>query len=195
MDKKTKYDGDNNNRGNSNSLDEHIIIDSVKWSITEYSLFVSKLVKKGLSLNTDKNLGKGWFCGVCVDYRGVLNFTDPFTLENKPYNNELIGAVGSFNLNDSEEYYVIPETDNKFVEILDYRGEIDPDFPLRDYSLRLNHSSSDSQIPSINSKVSIRKYDVAVSNFIRKEMQKGSLLDLFQIYIQEKIDRLKNLNK
>ena len=51
-------------------------------------------------------------------------------MENRPSNNNnnLIGAVGSFNLSDSQQYYVIPETDNKFVEVLDNKGEIDPDF-------------------------------------------------------------------
>ena len=47
-------------------------------------------------------------------------------MENRPSNNNnnnLIGAVGSFNLSDSQQYYVIPETDNKFVEVLDNKGK------------------------------------------------------------------------
>ncbi len=79
------------------------------------SVFVSKLVKKGLSLYNDQNLGKGWFSGVYVNDQSELNFTDLFTTENRPSsnnnNNNLIGAVGSFIPDDSQEYYVIPETD------------------------------------------------------------------------------------
>jgi hypothetical protein len=36
-------------RGKNKLVDEKAIKDTVKWSITEYSVFVSKLVKKGLS--------------------------------------------------------------------------------------------------------------------------------------------------
>ena len=160
--------------------------------MTEYSVFVSKLVKKGLSLNRDENL-KDWFSGIYVNDQGELNFTDPFTMNNKPakYNNyNIIGAVGSFNLDDSKEYYIIPETNNNFVEVLDNKGETDPDFPLKNYSLYLSrHSSSDSKHAD---RVSIRKYEDAVSNFIKNEIQKGSFLDLFEIYIEEKINKLNN---
>jgi hypothetical protein len=145
-------------------------------------------------LNTAENLGKGWFSGVYVNNQGELNSTDPFTMENRSTinNNNIIGAVGSFNLDDSQEYYVIPETNNKFVEVLDNKDEIDPDFPLKDYPLRLSHLfSSDSKYAD---KVSIRKYDDAVSKFIKNEIQKGSFLDLFEIYIEEKINKLNNLN-
>ena len=141
MNKRAEFDG-NNKRNNKSVVDEQAIKDSVKWSITEYSGFVSKLVKKGLSLYNDQNLGKGWFSGVYVNDQGELDFTDPFTMENRPpynNNNNIIGAVGSFNLDDSQGYYVIPETNNKFVEIFDNKGEIDPEFPLKDYRLRLNH--------------------------------------------------------
>jgi hypothetical protein len=188
-----KAEFDCSRRRNKKSIvDEQVIKDSVKWSITEYSVFVSKLVKKGLSLNADEKLGKGWFSGVYVNDQGELNFTDPFTMENRPTtnnnnNNNIIGAVGSFNLDDSQGYYVIPETNNKFVEVLDNKGEIDPDFPLKDYRLRLNHLSSDSKY---SSKASIRKYGDAVSNFIKNEIQKGSFLDLFEIYIEEKMNKL-----
>jgi hypothetical protein len=48
-------------------------------------------------------------------------------------------------------------------------------------------SSSDSKY---SSKASIRKYDDAVSNFIKNEIQKGSFLDLFEIYIEEKMNKL-----
>jgi len=187
-----EFDGDNGSRRNNKSINEQAIKDSVKWSITEYSVFVSKLVKRALSLNTDKKLEKGWFSGVYVNYQGEINFTDPFTMENRPANNDIIGAVGSFNLNDSQEYYVIPETNNKFVEVLDNKGETDPDFPLKDYPLHLIHISPDSKYAS---QVSIRKYDDAVSNFIKNEIQKGSFLDLFEIYIEKKINKLNNLNK
>ncbi|MGB9167738.1 MAG: hypothetical protein WCB31_02310 [Nitrososphaeraceae archaeon] len=192
MNKNVEFDGGNSIRRNNKSVNEKAIKDSVKWSITEYSVFVSKLVKRGLSLNIDKKLEKGWFSGIYVNYQGEINFTDPFTMDNRHTNNDIIGAVGSFNLNDSQEYYVIPETNNKFVEVLDNKGEIDPDFPLKDYRLHLRHISSDSKYAS---KVSIRKYDDAVSNFIKNEIQKGSFLDLFEIYIEEKINKLNNLNK
>ncbi|HJU58805.1 MAG TPA: hypothetical protein VJ583_03595 [Nitrososphaeraceae archaeon] len=188
MNKKGEFNG--SSRRNNKTLDEQAIKDSVKWSITEYSVFVSKLVKKGLSLNTAENLEMGWFSGIYVNEQGELNFTDPFTMENRPANNNnnIIGAVGSFNLNDSKEYYIIPETNNKFVEVLDNKGEMDPDFPLKDYSLRLSQLySSDSKYAS---KISIRKYDEAISNFIKNEIQKGSFLDLFEIYIEEKINKL-----
>ena len=187
MNKKVEFDGGNSIRRNNKSVNEKAIKDSVKWSITDYSVFVSKLVKRGLSLNINKKLEKGWFSGIYVDYQGEINFTDPFTMENRPANNDIIGAVGSFNLNDSQEYYVIPETKDKFVEVLDNKGDIDPDFPLKDYHLHLSHTSSDSKYTS---KVSIRKYDDAVSNFIKNEIQKGSFLDLFEIYIEEKINKL-----
>jgi hypothetical protein len=179
-------------RGKNKLVDEKAIKDTVKWSITEYSVFVSKLVKKGLSLHNDQNVGKGWFYGIYVNNQGEINFTDPFTMENRPSNNNnnnLIGAVGSFNLNDSQEYYVIPETDNKFVEVLDNKGEIDPDFPLKDYQLHLNNVSSNSKY---SNKASIRKFNDAVSIFIKNEIQKGSFLDLFEIYIEEKIRYIKN---
>jgi hypothetical protein len=184
LNKKTEFN--DSSRGNNKLVDEKAIKDSVKWSITEYSVFVSKLVKKGLSLNTDKNLGKEWFSRIYVNDQGEVDFTDPFTMENRPTtnnnNNNIIGAVGSFNLNDSKEYYIIPETNNKFVEVLDNKGEIDPDFPLKDYSLRLSQLySSDSKYAR---KISIRKYDEAISNFIKNEIQKGSFLDLFEIYIR-----------
>ena len=135
MNKRAEYDG--NNKRKNKSMDEQAIKDSVKWSITEYSVFISKLVKKGLSLNIAENLGKGWFSGVYVNDQGELNFTDPFTMENRPpnNNNNILGTVGSFNLDDSQEYYVIPETNNRFVEIFDNKGEIDPVFPLKDYQL------------------------------------------------------------
>ena len=191
MNKKAEFNGSTSRRNNK-SIDEQAIKDSVKWSITEYSVFISKLVKKGLSLNTAENLGKGWFAGVYVNDKGELNFTDPFTMENRPTNsnnNNIIGAVGSFNLNDSQEYYVIPGTDNKFVEVLDDKAEMDPDFPLKDYQPHLNNVTSNS---NYSSKASIRKYDDAVSLFIKNEIQKGSFLDLFEIYIGEKI---KILNK
>ena len=187
MNKRTEFDG--NNKRNNKSVDEQAIKDSVKWSITEYSIFISKVVKKGLSLNTAENLGKGWFSGVYLTDQGELNFTDPFTMENRPTNNNIIGAVGSFNLNDSQGYYVIPETNNKFVEVMDNKGEVDSDFPLKDYQPRLNNISPNSKF---SSKTGIRKYDDAVSNFIKNEIQKGSFLDLFEIYIEEKI---KVLNK
>ena len=193
MNKRAEFDG--NNKRKNNSINEQSIKDSVKWSITEYSVFISKLVKKGLSLNTAENLGKDWFSGIYVNDQGELNFTEPFTMENRPTttnnnnNNNIIGAVGSFNLNDSQEYYVIPETDNKFVEVLDDKAEMDPDFPLKDYQPHLDSVTSNS---NYSSKASIRKYDDAVSLFIKNEIQKGSFLDLFEIYIGEKI---KILNK
>ena len=193
MNKRAEFDG--NNKRKNKSLDEQVIKDSVKWSITEYSLFISKLVEKGLSLNTAENLGKGWFSGVWVNDQGELNFTDPFTMENRPTNdnndhNNIIGAVGSFNLDDSQAYYVIPETNNKFVEVLDNNGEIDSNFPLKDYQLHLNNISSNSDN---SNKVSIKKYEDAVSIFIKNEIQKRSFLDLFEIYIEEKIKILDKL--
>ena len=45
-------------------------------------------------------------------------------MENRPLDNNIIGAVGSFNLNDSKEYFIIPETNNGFVEVSDNKGEI-----------------------------------------------------------------------
>jgi hypothetical protein len=193
LNKRAEFNGKNKRK--NKSIDEQAIKDSVKWSITEYSLFISKLVKKGLSLNTVENLGKGWFSGVCVNDQGELNFTDPFTMENRPTNdnndnNNIIGAVGSFNLDDSQAYYVIPETNNKFVEVLDNKGEIDLNFPLKDYQLHLNNISSNSDN---SNKVSIKKYDDAVSIFIKNEIQKRSFLDLFEIYIEEKIKILDKL--
>jgi hypothetical protein len=193
LNKRAEFNGKNKRK--NKSIDEQAIKDSVKWSITEYSLFINKLVKKGLSLNTVENLGKGWFSGVCVNDQGELNFTDPFTMENRPTNdnndnNNIIGAVGSFNLDDSQAYYVIPETNNKFVEVLDNKGEIDSNFPLKDYQLHLNNISSNSDN---SNKVSIKKYDDAVSIFIKNEIQKRSFLDLFEIYIEEKIKILDKL--
>ena len=143
-----------------------------------YSVFVSKLVKKRLSLYNDQNVGKGWFYGIYVNNQGEINFTDPFMMENRPSNNNnnnnnnnnLIGAVGSFNLSDSQEYYVIPETENKFVKVLDNKGEIDPHFPLKDYQLHLNNVTSNSKY---SNKASIRKFNDAVSIFIKNEIQKG----------------------
>ena len=184
------------NKRKNKSIDEQAIKDSVKWSITEYSVFISKLVKKGLSLNTTENLGKDWFSGIYVNNKGELNFTDPFTMENRPTsnnnnnNNNIIGAVGSFKLDDSQEYYFIPETNNKFVEVLDNKGEIDSDFPFKDYQPHLKNISPNSEY---SSKPSIRKYDDAISNFIKNEIQKGSFLDLFEIYIEEKIKILDKL--
>jgi hypothetical protein len=193
LNKRAEFNGKNKRK--NKSIDEQAIKDSVKWSITEYSLFISKLVKKGLSLNTVENLGKGWFSGVCVNDQGELNFTNPFTMENRPTNdnndnNNIIGAVGAFNLDDSQAYYVIPETNNKFVEVLDNKGEIDSNFPLKDYQLHLNNISSNSDN---SNKVSIKKYDDAVSIFIKNEIQKRSFLDLFEIYIEEKIKILDKL--
>ena len=98
-------------------------------------------------------------------------------------NNNIIGAVGSFNLDDSQRYYVIPETNNKFVVVLDNKEEINPAFPLKDYQLHLNNISSSDY--KYSSKASIRKYGDAISHFIKKEIQKGSFLDLFKIYIEE----------
>jgi hypothetical protein len=72
---------------------------------------------------------------------------------------------------------------------LDNKGEIDPDFPLKDYQLHLNNVSSNSKY---SNKASIRKYNDAVSIFIKNEIQKGSFLDLFEIYIEEKIRYIKN---
>ena len=194
MNKEGKFNGGSSSRKNNKAIDKQAIKDSVKWSITEYSIFVSKLVKKGLSLNTNEKLSRDWFSGIYVNDQGELNFTDPFTMKNKPAkynNNSIIGAVGSFDLDDSKEYYIIPETNKKFVEVLDNKGEIDPDFPLKNYSLHLSrYSSSDSKHAD---KVSIRKYDDAVSRFIKNEIQKGSFLDLFEIYIEEKIKILNKL--
>ena len=187
LNKKTEFDG--NNKRKNKSKDEQAIKDSVKWSITEYYIFVSKLVKKGLSLFNEENLEKGWFSGINVNNQGEIEFTVAFTMENRPLDNNIIGAVGSFNLNDSKEYFIIPETNNRFVEVLDNKGEIDPDFPLKNYQLQLNNISSNSKN---SNKASIRKYDAAVSIFIQNEIQKGSFLDLFEIYIEEKIN---NLNK
>ena len=187
MNKKTEFNG--SSRGNNKLVDEKSIKEIVKWSITEYSVFVSKLVKKGLSLYNNQSLGKEWFSGIYVNDQGEIDFTDPFTMENRPVNNNILGAVGSFNLDDSQEYYVIPETNNRFVEIFDNKGEIDPEFPLKDYRIHLNHLSSTSKY---SSKTSIRNYNDAVSNFIKNEIQKGSFLNLFEIYIEEKI---KILNK
>jgi hypothetical protein len=186
LNKKAEFDG--NNKRKNKSIDEQAIKDSVKWSITEYSVFVSKLVKKGVSLFNEENLEKGWFSGINVNNQGELEFTVPFTMENRPLDNNIIGAVGSFNLNDSQEYCIIPETNNRFVEVLDNKGEIDPDFPLKNYQLRLNNISSNSKN---SNKASIRKYSDAVSSFIKNEIQKGSFLDLFEIYVEEKINILK----
>ncbi|HET8794482.1 MAG TPA: hypothetical protein VFM31_11845, partial [Nitrososphaeraceae archaeon] len=169
MNKRANVNG--SNKRNHNAIDEQAIKNSIKWSITEYSIFVTKIIKKGLSLFSDENLGKNWFSGIYINDQGELNFTNPFTMENRPIINNIIGAVGSFHLNDSKEYFVIPETNNKFVEVLDNKGEVSPDFPLNDYSLRLSQNSSDSKNPV---KVSVRKYDDAVSNFIRNEIQQCS---------------------
>ena len=79
------------------------------------------------------------------------------------------------------------ETNNKFVEVVDNKGEIDPDFPLKDYQPHLNNISSNSKN---SNKASIRKYDDAISIFIKNEIQKGSFLDLFEIYVEEKINIL-----
>lgn len=184
MNKKSEFDG--RSRGN-NKLDETAIKETVKWSLTEYSVFVSKLVKKGLSLFNEENLEKGWFSGININNQGEIDFTVPFTMENRPLDNNVIGAIGSFNLNDSQEYCVIPETNNRFVEVLDNKGEIDPDFPLKDYQPHLNNISSNS---TNSNKASIRKYDDAISIFIKNEIQKGSFLDLFEIYVEEKINIL-----
>jgi hypothetical protein len=184
LNKKTEFDG--RSRGN-NKLDETAIKETVKWSITEYSLFVSKIVKKGISLFNEENLEKSWFSGIKVNNQAEIDFTVPFTMENRPLDNNIIGAIGSFNLNDSQEYYVIQETNNRFVEVLDNKGEIDPDFPLKNYRLRLNNISSNSKN---SNKTSIRKYDDAISIFIKNEIQKGSFLDLFEIYVEEKINIL-----
>jgi len=176
--------------GSSNKLDEKTIKETVKWSIREYYEFVSKLVKKGLSLFNEEHLENGWFSGICIDNQGNIYFTDPFNMENKPHNNNIIGAIGSFDLNNSQKYYVIPETNNKFVEVSDNKGEIDPDFPLNDYRLRLNNVSSNFKY---SNKASIRKYKDAVSIFITNEIQKGSFLELFEMYIEKKINILKKL--
>ena len=184
MNKKTEFDG--RSRGN-NKLDETAIKETVKWSITEYSLFVSKIVKKGISLFNEENLEKSWFSGIKVNNQAEIDFTVPFTMENRPLDNNIIGAIGSFNLNDSQEYYVIQETNNRFVEVLDNKGEIDPEFPLKNYQLHLNNISSNSKN---STKTSIRKYDDAISIFIKNEIQKGSFLDLFEIYVEEKINIL-----
>ncbi|GEM_PF-1285576 len=184
MNKKTEFDG--RSIGN-NKLDETAIKETVKWSITEYSLFVSKIVKKGISLFNEENLEKSWFSGIKVNNQAEIDFTVPFTMENRPLDNNIIGAIGSFNLNDSQEYYVIQETNNRFVEVLDNKGEIDPDFPLKNYQLHLNNISSNSKN---STKTSIRKYDDAISIFIKNEIQKGSFLDLFEIYVEEKINIL-----
>jgi hypothetical protein len=184
LNKKTEFDG--RSRGN-NKLDETAIKETVKWSITEYSLFVSKIVKKGISLFNEENLEKSWFSGIKVNNQAEIDFTVPFTMENRPLDNNVIGAIGSFNLNDSQEYCVIPETNNRFVEVLYNKGEIDPDFHLKNYRLRLNNISSNSKN---SNKTSIRKYDDAISIFIKNEIQKGSFLDLFEIYVEEKINIL-----
>lgn len=184
MNKKTEFDG--RSIGN-NKLDETAIKETVKWSITEFSLFVSKIVKKGISLFNEENLEKSWFSGIKVNNQAEIDFTVPFTMENRPLDNNIIGAIGSFNLNDSQEYYVIQETNNRFVEVLDNKGEIDPDFPLKNYQLHLNNISSNSKN---STKTSIRKYDDAISIFIKNEIQKGSFLDLFEIYVEEKINIL-----
>lgn len=184
MNKKTEFDG--RSRGN-NKLDETAIKETVKWSITEYSLFVSKIVKKGISLFNEENLEKSWFSGIKVNNQAEIDFTVPFTMENRPLDNNIIGAIGSFDLNDSQEYYVIQETNNRFVEVSDNKGEIDPDFPLKNYQLHLNNISSNSKN---SNKTSIRKYDDAISIFIKNEIQKGSFLDLFEIYVEEKINIL-----
>lgn len=184
MNKKTEFDG--RSIGN-NKLDGTAIKETVKWSITEYSLFVSKIVKKGISLFNEENLEKSWFSGIKVNNQAEIDFTVPFTMENRPLDNNIIGAIGSFNLNDSQEYYVIQETNNRFVEVLDNKGEIDPDFPLKNYQLHLNNISSNSKN---SNKTSIRKYDDAISIFIKNEIQKGSFLDLFEIYVEEKINIL-----
>jgi len=112
------------------------------------------------------------------------------TSNNNNNNNNIIGAVGSFKLDDSQEYYFILETNNKFVEVLDNKGEIDSDFPFKDYQPHLKNISPNSEY---SSKPSIRKYDDAISNFIKNEIQKGSFLDLFEIYIEEKIKILDKL--
>ena len=119
MNKKTEFDG--RSIGN-NKLDETAIKETVKWSITEYSLFVSKIVKKGISLFNEENLEKSWFSGIKVNNQAEIDFTVPFTMENRPLDNNIIGAIGSFNLNDSQEYYVIQETNNRFVEVSDNKG-------------------------------------------------------------------------
>jgi hypothetical protein len=76
-------------------------------------------------LNTDKNLGKEWFSRIYVNDQGEVDFTDPFTMENRPINNnDIIGAVGSFNLDDSQGYYTIPKTNNIFVEVLDNKEKL-----------------------------------------------------------------------
>jgi hypothetical protein len=188
LNKKTEFDG--NNKRKNKSIDEQAIKDSVKWSTTEYSVFVSKLVKKGLSLFNEENLEKGWFSGIHVNNQGEIEFTIPFTMENRPLDNNIIGAVGSFDLNDTQEYFIIPETNNRFVEVLDNKGEIDLDFPLKNYQLQLNNISSNFKNSNKASKASIRKYNDAISIFIQNEIQKGSFLDLFEIYIEEKINIL-----
>ena len=43
-----------------------------------------------------------------------------------------------------------------------------------------------------SNKASIRKYNDAVSIFITNEIQKGSFLELFEVYIEKKINILKN---
>jgi hypothetical protein len=82
-----------------------------------------------------------------------------------------------------------PGTNNKFV-VVENKEEIDPDFPLKDYQPHLHNVFSNSKY---SSKASIRKYDDAVSNFSKNEIQKGSFLDLFEMYIEEKIKILNKL--
>jgi hypothetical protein len=82
------------------------------------------------------------------------------------------------------------ETNNKFVEVVDNKGEIDPDFPLKDYQPHRHNVFSNSKN---SNKASIRKYDDAISIFIKNEIQKGSFLDLFEIYVEEKIEILNKL--
>lgn len=68
-------------------MDEKAIKETVQWSVKEYYVFVSKLVKKGLSLFNEEHLENGWFSGIYVNIQGNIDFTDPFTMENRPHNN------------------------------------------------------------------------------------------------------------
>ena len=170
----------------------------------EYYKFLKTILNKSLNLN----LPKEWYIGVYYDVpTDEIGFTQPFKTKNEKGdklgkelkkkgeelqkqlekdNKVLFTLIKSLNLDllggDGDYYYIIPETNGRFVEVADNKGDIDPNFSFEFPGYKKHF---------IYEITSIRKYDDAVEIFIKDNTKIcGFMYDNFSDYLNMKLESI-----
>jgi hypothetical protein len=164
-------------------------------------------MKTILNKSLNLNLPKEWYIGVYYDVPiGEIGFTQPFKTKNKKRdklgkelkkkseelqkqlekdNKVLFTLIKSLNLDllgGEDYYYIIPETNGRFVEVADNKGDIDPNFSFEFPGYKKHF---------IYEITSIRKYDDAVEIFIKDNIKiDGFMDDIFSDYLKIKLESI-----